>query len=182
MNKKILCLLICILMIIPVVTASKSIENKLDVINGKNSNVASDDENTPPNPPLIQGPTSGNIGEIYTYTITLTDPDEDDRMFFLEVDFGDGIQHEDCGCDRSWENGTVLEISHQWKKTGDYGIKARVQDGYGEWSEWSDPLFVSMPKNKDTSNLFTLLLSRFLENFPLLERTLDVLEYSSYNF
>jgi len=65
---------------------------------------------------------------------------------------------------------------------GDYGVKARVQDGYGEWSEWSDPLLVSMPKNKETSNLFTFLLSRCLENFPLLERALGIPEYSSYIF
>ncbi len=176
MNKKILCLLICIIMIIPVVTASRSIEHKKEIYMEKNSQITFDDENTPPNPPLIQGPTSGIIGEIYLYTITLTDPDEDDQMFYLEVDFGDGIQHEDCGCDRSWQNGTVLEVSHQWKNAGDYGIAARVQDGYGDWSEWSDPLFVSMPKNKESSNILTLLFSRFLEKFPLLERTLGVLE------
>jgi len=181
MNKKILCSLIFVLMIIPVVSASRSVENKEEIFIGKNSNVTFDDNN-PPNPPIIQGPSSGIIGEIYSYTVTLTDPDEDDQMFFLEVDFGDGIQHEDCGCDRSWQNGTVLEISHQWKETGDYGIKARVQDGYGDWSEWSDPLLVSMPKNKETSNLFTFLLSRYLENFPLLEMALGILEYSSYIF
>jgi len=163
-------------MIIPVVSASRSFENKIEIFRGKNSNVAFDDENTPPNPPLIQGPTSGNIGEIYQYSITLTDPDEDDRMFFLQVDFGDGIQHEDCGCDRSWENGTVLEISHQWKNKGDYGITARVQDGYGDWSEWSDPLLVSMPKNKETINTFIILLNRYLEIFPLLEKLMGLLE------
>ena len=148
-------------MIIPVIAASGTIEKNLSIIKKTNSIFLSVDDNNPPNPPMIQGPLSGNIGEIYVYTITLTDPDEDDQMFFLQVDFGEGVEHEDCGCGRAWQNGTVLEVSHMWKNVGDYGITARVQDGYGEWSGWSDPLFVSMPKNKETTNLFIIFSETF---------------------
>lgn len=129
--------------------------------------------NNPPNPPTINGPTSGKIGETYLYNVTITDPDED-LMFNLEVDFGDGIVHEDCGCGQSWQNGTVVEVSHKWQKTGSYGITARVQDAYGEWSEWSDPLPVNMPKVKKPADI---LLMHFLEMltklFPRLEYMLD---------
>jgi len=176
MNKKILSLLICMLMIIPVVTASGAIENNLNVVKKTNSTFLSVDDNNPPNPPKIEGPLSGKIGKTYVYNITLTDPDEDDQMFYLEVNFGEGVEHEDCGCGKSWQNGTILEVSHRWKNVGDYGITARVQDGCGEWSEWSDPLSVSMPKNKETTNLFILLSNRCLESFPLLERVMDLLE------
>lgn len=175
MNMKILSLLICMLMIISVITASGNIEKNLNVVKKTNSTSLSVDENNPPNPPIIDGPLSGKIGDTYVYNITLTDPDEDDQMFFLEVDFGEGTEHKDCGCGKSWRNGTILEVSHRWKNVGDYGITARVQDGYGEWSEWSDPLFVSMPKHKELLNLFILLSGSFLKYFPSLEKLTDII-------
>ena len=125
-------------------------------------------DNSPPNPPLIEGPTNGNIGEWYSYDITLTDPDIDDQMVFLEVDFGDGIVYEDCGCGKAWQNGEIITVSHSWKKTGSYSVAARVQDGAGEWSEWSDPLAVSMPRYR--SIIDSLL------DFPMLYRLINLLE------
>ncbi len=144
----------------------------LEVSMPKNIQTTNNDNN-PPNPPMITGPTSGKVGETYLYNVTITDPDED-VMFNLEVDFGDGIVHEDCGCGQSWQNGTVVEVFHQWRTTGSYGITARVQDAYGEWSEWSDPLPVNMPKVKKPADI---LLMHFLEMltklFPRLEYMLD---------
>jgi len=110
--------------------------------------------NNPPNPPIINGPTSGKIGESYTYEITLTDPDLDDQMLFLEIDFGDGLVHEDCGCGKSWQNGTVLIITHTWNKVGNYDISARVQDGAGAWSTWSEPHPVNMIKSRSILKIF----------------------------
>ena len=175
MNMKILSFLICMLMIVPVIAASGAIEKNLNVVKKTNSTFLSVNDNNPPNPPKIEGPLSGKIGKTYVYNITLTDPDEDDQMFFLEVDFGEGIEHEDCGCGKSWQNGTILEVSHRWKKVGDYGITARVQDGCGEWSEWSDPLFVSMPKHKELPILFIFLSGNFLKHFPSLEKLTDII-------
>ena len=129
--------------------------------------------NNPPNPPIITGPTSGNIDETYLYNVTITDPDED-IMFNLEVDFGDGTVYENCGCDQSWQNGTVVKVYHKWRISGSYEITARVQDAYGAWSEWSDPLAVNMPKIKKQADI---LLMHFLEMltklFPQLEYMLD---------
>jgi hypothetical protein len=51
--------------------------------------------NNPPNLPEVEGSTSGLIGETYTYGITLTDPDLDDVMLNLKINFGDGIHHYD---------------------------------------------------------------------------------------
>jgi len=176
MNMKILSLSICMLMIFPVVTASEAIENNLNVVKKINSTFLSVNNNNPPNPPKIEGPLSGKIGKTYVYNITLTDPDEDDQMFFLEVDFGKGIEYEDCGCGRSWQNGTVLELPCQWKNVGNYRITARVQDGSGEWSEWSDPLFVSMPKNKKINDPSILLFDGFIGFFQFLGKLSVLLE------
>jgi hypothetical protein len=104
--------------------------------------------NRPPNPPVIEGETNGNISSYYEYTFILTDPDGD-FLFNLEIDWGDGTEYVDCGCDKTWQNGTMVNVSHSFKKQGNYGITARIQDGYGTWSNWSDPYIVSMPKSQD---------------------------------
>jgi hypothetical protein len=104
--------------------------------------------NNPPNPPEIEGPVYGKIGVLYTYNVTITDPDEEDGLLKLEIDFGDGVLEESCGCDRIWENGEVLQVSHKWKRPGTYNITGRVMDVHGAWSEWSEPLIVIMPKEK----------------------------------
>ena len=154
MKKKILGIFVCMLLLIPVVSIT----------------VVADDNN-PPNPPKIEGPITGKIGEYYTYEITLTDPDQDDVMFSLEVDFGDEITFYDCGCGKSWQNGTVIAVSHKWKNTGNYGITARVEDASGEWSEWSDPLIVivTMPRNRAVNTPFL----DFLQNHPLIYQLLQ---------
>jgi len=105
-------------------------------------------DNFPPYPPTISGPKSGKLGEIYTYQVTVSDPDEDDGLLKLEIDFGQGSLYEDCGCSSIWENGEVLEIPYKWTKTGEYGITARVMAVNGDWSDWSEPLVVSMPRSR----------------------------------
>lgn len=127
-------------------------------------------DNTPPNPPKIDGPTSGKTREIYSYNITLTDPDEDDYLSRLEVDFGDGVIVEDCGCNKPWENGEVVTIENSWKRAGTYEIKARVADVYNEWSEWSHPMPVTMPRNILFKNY---LLIKLLELSPILQKILS---------
>ena len=154
MKKKIVGVLVCTLLLIPILSTT----------------VVADDNN-PPNPPKIDGPISGKIGETYTYEITLTDPDQDDIMFNLEVDFGDEVIHYDCGCGKSWQNGTVIAVSHKWENTGSYGITARAEDASGEWSEWSDPfiVIVTTPRNRAINNPFL----NFLKNHPLIYQLLQ---------
>lgn len=101
-------------------------------------------DNNPPNPPEITGPTSGKIKEEQKYTFVLTDPNQD-LLFNLEIKWGDGTESLDCGCGKSWENGTEVTVYHQWKDEGTYNITARIQDSNGLWSEWSNPLMVTMP-------------------------------------
>jgi len=102
--------------------------------------------NNPPNPPLIEGPTTGDTRTIYLFNITVTDPDKD-PLVLLEVDFGDGSDvFQECGCNGPWPSGTVLRVEHQWKKRGTFVLKARVQDGHGIWSDWGT-LDISLSKS-----------------------------------
>ena len=119
-------------------------------------------DNTPPNPPIIVGPINGRIRQSYIYNITVTDPDEDNKLLKLEVDFGDGIVQEDCGCDTPWENGEIIQMEHLWKKQGTYKVTGRVADEHNEWSQWSEPITVTMPKNKISLNA---LINKFLVSF-----------------
>ena len=117
--------------------------------------------NDPPNPPEITGPTSGNTDTATEFHFTVTDPN-DDLLEKLEIDWGDGEIEEVCaGCTGPrWPSGTTKDVDHTWKDSGDYNIKARVMDVYGEWSEWSDPFSTTMPRYR--SRIFTF---SFLQDF-----------------
>ena len=102
-------------------------------------------DNNPPLPPTIQGPTSGTTGTFYVYNLTVVDPD-DDFMDTMEVDFGDEtITIYECGCSQPrWASGDTIQVTHNWKSTGTYSVRARVADVYGLWSDWST-VEVTMP-------------------------------------
>ena len=121
--------------------------------------------NAAPNPPEIEGPSSGRAGRYYDYSFTLTDPDEDDILSILEIDFGDElVVKTKKNCERPWYNGSILTEQYSWNNQGQHSIKARVMDGNGEWSEWSDPYPVSMPKTK-VSFIFSTFFKKLLSNF-----------------
>lgn len=131
--------------------------------------LANPSENTPPNPPEINGPQTGKIRQTYEYSFTLTDPDDGDFMFTMEVDFGDEVVIEGgAGCGKIWYSGTVLEMTYKWTTADTYGIKARVQDSYGDWSEWSEPFEVSMPKQMFHHPIITRLMERHPQLYQII--------------
>jgi len=112
-------------------------------------------DNNPPNPPEITGPLFGKV----------------------EIDFGDEIIIErscDSGECVPWKNGETVEIKHMWKRTGAYELTARVMDVYGELSDWSDPLSVSMPRNRAMQAPFLQFLRQHPILFQLLQRFLQL--------
>ncbi len=46
------------------------------------------------------------------------------------------------------ESGEIYEVNHTWDEKGEYEIRVKAKDEHGAESEWSDPLPVSMPRNK----------------------------------
>ena len=88
---------------------------------------------------------------------------------------GDGI---DSGWMGPYESGEMVSANYTWKSKGTYPVKVKTMDfigpdiyDYGMESEWSDPLEVSMPKNKPYIN--TPFLQNFLENHPLIYQLLQ---------
>jgi len=127
--------------------------------------------NSPPDKPAKPtGPTEGTTGLYYNYSTSTTDPDND--FLCYNFSWGDGTYNE------IYYNypGELVTISHNWSVDGTYSLKVKVRDSIGArtWSDWSDPLEISMPKNKAINTPFL----RFLENhphlFPLLRQLLEL--------
>jgi len=122
-------------------------------------------------PPLIpdppSGPPEGKIKQAYSYSASSSDPDGHRIRF--KFDWGDGTTSY-SGYVNSGETGSAY---HSWNRKGDYQIRVKAVDEYGEESGWSDPTPVYMPRKISLYQLF----SQFLENhpnlFPILRQILD---------
>jgi hypothetical protein len=121
--------------------------------------------NDPPNKPAITGPTSGKAGNSYTYSASATDPNGD-QIYYL-FDWDDGSN---SGWKGPYNSGQTGSVSHVWIAKGTYQIKVKAKDINGDEGVWSDPLPVSMPRNKAISTPFL----RFLEQHP---RLFSILRY-----
>jgi len=65
-------------------------------------------------------------------------------VFYL-WDWGDETVSEWLG---PYQSGVEISTTQSWQKTGTYEIRVKAKDIYGEESDWSEPLIVSMPKNQ----------------------------------
>jgi len=126
--------------------------------------------NAPPlQPDTPTGETNGQAKQEYTYTTEAIDSNGD-QIFYL-FDWGDGTNSNWLG---PYNSGESVEASHTWTERNTYEVKVKAKDNYDLESVWSDPLPISIPKNKAINTPFL----RFLENhphlFPLLRQLLGV--------
>ena len=82
-------------------------------------------KNHPPDKPTLTGPSSGEAGKSYTYTIVSTDPDED-KIYYC-FDWGDGEEF----CGDLMNSGEEMQATHSWKDKGSYTIKVTATDEHG---------------------------------------------------
>ena len=120
------------------------------------------DNDLPQIPETPSGPSNGKPGEMYTFTTVTTDPDNDE-VFYL-WDWGDGS---DSGWLGPYESGVTCEEQHAWPTRGRYEIKVKSKDSWGQESDWSDPLSITIPKSK-TQNLFMMFFESLTKNHPYL--------------
>jgi len=125
--------------------------------------------NAPYKPNTPDGPANGNIDVEYTYSSFTTDPQED-QIFYL-FDWDDGT---DSGWLGPYNSGEEAEASHTWSTKGSYSIKVKAKDTDGYESEWSDPLAVSMPRNRGLIKIVDAIITRFQNNHPILGRLLNL--------
>jgi len=122
----------------------------------------------PPNKPSTPaGQINGKPGVEYNYTTIDIDPDGDDLYYLFSWD-----DKTYSGWVGPFASGATGNATHVWNKKGNYQIKVKARNSYGIESEWSDPLSVTMPRNKIVTNTFFLQL---LEQFPLLSKLFSII-------
>jgi hypothetical protein len=127
--------------------------------------------NNPPDKPSIPtGPVSGKAGNSYIYGTSTIDPDGD-RVYY-QWDWG----HEISPWDGTYNSGDPVTVSHIFPSQGSYSVKVKAKDTHGEESVFSDPLSVTMPKNKPYINRpFLNFLQKFPIIFPKLQELLSII-------
>jgi len=120
-------------------------------------------ENQKPNKPeKPTGETSGKAGEEYNYTTSTIDSDGD--QVWYKWDWSD----ETSGWLGPYDSGDTCKTSNIWGEEGDYEIKVKAKDQYGDESPWSDPLSITMPQVKSFD--MPAFIHLLLERFPFLGR------------
>jgi len=138
---------------------------------GDPSLIISGKSQPPMKPARPSGPLSGKIRTTYNYSTNTTDPDGDELYYMF--DWGDSTYSTWIG---PYNSGVIAEASHEWTKKGNYEIRVKAKDENGVFSNWSDSLCVTMPKNKPfTINLpFQRFLEQRLRLFPILRQLLGL--------
>jgi hypothetical protein len=133
----------------------------------------SDLENQPPLiPNEIYGEINGKINVEYEYETSTKDPDKDKILYLF--DWGDGNQSGWLG---PYESEEIIITTHSWEKEGSYEIMVKAKDIYGYESNWSDPLYVSMPKIKTYENNIIYLNQKNINLFWIIKVILKDILY-----
>ena len=124
-------------------------------------------EGKPYKPLTPSGPSNGKLMKQYNYTTSTIDPDDDD--IYYQFDWGDG-QHSIWLGPKS--SGTSITASYTWSSQDTYEIRVIAKDVHGKISDWSDPLIVTMPRNRAININF--FIQEFLDDHP---NILQILRY-----
>jgi len=122
------------------------------------------DNQAPEKPETPDGPASGNAGTEYSYSTSTSDPEGNQVYYWFDWD--DGSNSEWLG---PYNSGEKINSSHIWDSKGSYNIRVKTKDSNGAQSEWSDPLSVTMPRNKIANRP----IIKFLEQYPILYQLLQ---------
>ena len=113
----------------------------------------------PNKPKKPSGPTSGSSGTSYSYSTSTTDPEGDDVYYWF--DWGDG---KNSGWKGPYSSGQEITLSHTWSRSGTFKVKVKAKDTNDIESDWSDPLSVSMPRNR-VKHIFLQKIGELLEKY-----------------
>jgi len=124
-------------------------------------------KNYSPNQPEIPtGPNTGLPNVEYTYSTFTTEPDED--IIYFMFDWGDESNSEWLG---PYESDQECSTAHSWQNQGNYNVRVKAKDSGNEESLWSDPLPVTIPKNKTYLYFYQMIQ----ENYPIIYRIINYL-------
>jgi hypothetical protein len=97
----------------------------------------------PLKPEVPSGSVSGRPGVEYVFSSSCVDPDGDDLFYCW--DWGDGNFSGWLG---PFASGVLCNASYVWSGRGVFEVRVKARDVFGLEGIWSDPLSISMPKNK----------------------------------
>jgi len=123
----------------------------------------------PPDKPVLNGPSKGRCGIEYIFNVTTNDPDGDPVSYFF-----DWYTETDTEWRGPYSSGEVCSASHVFSENGSYQIKVKANDSYGSESEWSDPLTITMPKNKLQNNPMERFIEYCKRLIPPLRNIFDI--------
>ena len=125
------------------------------------------DSQAPNKPETPSGLANGKIGTTYTYSTNATDPDGD-QVYYL-FNWGDDSY---SGWVGPYNSGVTGSASHKWTLEDTYEIKVIAKDENGVIGTWSDPLPVTMPRNRNLNTPFLKFLQQHPNLFPILQKLL----------
>jgi Peptidase family M28/PKD domain len=99
-------------------------------------------QSSPPERPILTGPSIGIINGIYTYDATSTDPENEDIFYYF--DWGDGTT---TGWLGPYPSGQHITAEKSWTAAGTYLIQVQARDINQITSEWSVPLMMTILPN-----------------------------------
>jgi hypothetical protein len=117
----------------------------------------------PNKPSTPSGPSTGRVGELYSYSTSSTDIDGDQIRYGFDW-YGDGAINYYTPYVNS---GDSISANYTWLENGTYQVRVKAIDEHSRYSDWSDPLIVSMPRGKPIDNSPWLL--RLIQRFPIFE-------------
>lgn len=120
----------------------------------------------PEKPSIPEGPTEGRAEQSYTYTTSSFDYDNHKIKYGWDWD---GDKYVDDWTSY-YSSGEQVSASNVWYTQAVYEIRVKAKDEFGEESEWSDPLTVTMPKERYH---FIDLFNRILQRVQVLRLLLE---------
>lgn len=116
------------------------------------------ESNPPSKPDQPDGPSSGKFWTEYSYETSAVDPDGDN--IYVLFDWGDGSS---SGWIGPFESGEMISASHSWQGFSEdsFQIRVKAKDIHDVESSWSDPLQITMPKNRPIQTLYDIFVSIF---------------------
>jgi hypothetical protein len=112
------------------------------------SRLVEGDQPSKPNRP--NGSVKIEPGVKYTYTTRSSEPDGEKIRYLWDWN-GDYIIDERT---EYYDSDKEVTISHIWYKKGNYAVKVKAEDESRLQSFWSDPLTISISRDKKTTNSF----------------------------
>jgi len=108
---------------------------------------------------------SGPTAYAKIWTIPSVQHQRGDYKVTLDVNLDPPQNGTDSGWIGPYNSGEAASASHIWDDEDDYKIKVKAKDTGDLESDWSDPLSVTMPRNK---LVIHSLIERLMERFPIL--------------